>query len=104
MGIDYDAVGGYGIGFKEEDLTEETIKKFEYKDWEENMEYFLYDDNLLQVETSGNYFSGDKEYWIMLKDPLNKLEETLKYLNDLKILNKNITKEDICRVAEPIIW
>jgi hypothetical protein len=101
MGIDYDAVAGYGVKIND-NLTDEGIDLLEntYED-----DYYDFIENELvgeiTYETIGSHYSGEVEYVIILSDPLREgvYDKFIEMLGKNTHLLENIEPKWICEVC-----
>ena len=99
MGIDYDAVAGWGIEIKESDVSDDLFDGCDGAYFSDFIE-----DNIpegLCLDAGGNHYSDDIKYFI-----IDRFENTVKdRIEDInKAFGSSFTKDDVKWVCEVCIW
>jgi len=103
MSVDYNSVAGYGIKVSG-NLTDKAIEILENKN-EDDMEDFLYD--LVGSEgyaSTGNHFSGNIEYVILVEDPLNEDGRLARFKQMLELKKDMFEDITIKWINEICVW
>lgn len=94
MGVDYRAVAGYGV-IDEHDIIKDVVLEFLRIRYDDNdivdidieydIEEYFDSKNIknLECKNVGCCYSGEVYILIRIKDPINKLDEGIKDLNEL---------------------